>query len=124
MSSLRARATIIFLRRRGVFSVRARNHLARALSFWKLRKRHASWTIPRRTRALPDRARPFSRRLLPLLLTAATSSSKTNGLKMDIASVGIGWFARGDQACRRARRRKGSAFRRASERHALGAGRP
>src|SRR5262245_38031108 len=60
------RATIIFLRRRAAFSVRARNHLAKALSFWKLRKRHASWIIPRRTRALPDRARPFSRRLLPL----------------------------------------------------------
>src|SRR5215468_9525345 len=31
---------------------------------------------------------------------------------------------RADQACRRARRRKGSAFRRASERHGLLAGRP
>jgi len=34
MSNLRARATIIFLRNRGAFSVRARNHLAKALSFW------------------------------------------------------------------------------------------
>jgi hypothetical protein len=59
-----------------------------------------------------------------IVLTAAESSSKTNGLKMDIGSVGMGWFARADQACRRARRRKGSAFRRASERHALGVGRP
>src|SRR5262245_14979679 len=67
---------------------------------------------------------PRNFRTAVTLLAAAKSSSKTNGLKMDIASVGIGWFARGDQACRRARRRKGSAFRRASERHALGAGRP
>ena len=42
MSSLRARATIIFLRRRCAFSVRTRNHLASALSFWNLRKRHAN----------------------------------------------------------------------------------
>src|SRR4051812_42211678 len=31
-----------------------------------LRRRQASWTIPRRPRALPALARPFSRRLLPL----------------------------------------------------------
>ena len=66
MSSLRARATIIFLREPRAFSVRARNHLASALSFWNSRKRHASWIIPRRTRALPDRASPFSRRFFPL----------------------------------------------------------
>jgi hypothetical protein len=29
-------------------------------------KRHASWIMPFRTRALPDRASPFSRRWLPL----------------------------------------------------------
>jgi hypothetical protein len=42
-------------------SVRLRNHCARALSFWNNRKRQASWIRPRRTRALPDLARPFSR---------------------------------------------------------------
>ena len=36
------------------------------MSFWNIRNRHASWTMPRRTRALPDRASPFSRRFLPL----------------------------------------------------------
>ena len=71
---------------------------------------------------IPDRAGRSPDALQ--MLTAAESSSKTNGLKMDIASVGMGWFARADQACRRAGRRKGSAFRHASERHALGAGRP
>ena len=39
---LARRATIIFLRRRCAFSVRTRNHLASALSFWNLRKRHAN----------------------------------------------------------------------------------
>src|SRR5262245_53367128 len=31
-----------------------------------MRNRHANWIMPRRTRALPERARPFSRRLVPL----------------------------------------------------------
>jgi hypothetical protein len=66
MSSLRAKATIIFLREVRAFLVRASNHFAKALSFWNLRKRHASWIIPFRTRALPDRESPFSRLLLPL----------------------------------------------------------
>src|SRR5262249_3625259 len=34
--------------------------------FWNISQRHASWTRPRRTRALPPLARPFSRRLFPL----------------------------------------------------------
>src|SRR4029453_4308479 len=55
-----------------------------------------------------------------ILLTAAESSSKTNGLKMDIGSVGMGWFARADQACRRARRRKGSAVWAGGEGHGFG----
>jgi hypothetical protein len=29
-----------------------------ALSFWNLRKRHANWIVPQRTRVLPARARP------------------------------------------------------------------
>ena len=44
----------------------ARYHCASALSFWNIRKRQASWIRPRRTRALPDLASPFSRRLDPL----------------------------------------------------------
>ena len=39
---------------------------ASALSFWNIRKRHANWISPRRTRALPALARPFSRRFKPL----------------------------------------------------------
>ena len=31
-----------------------------------MRNRHANWIMPRRTRALPERASPFSRRFLPL----------------------------------------------------------
>jgi hypothetical protein len=45
--------------------VRARYHFAKALSFWNSRKRHASWTMPFRTLALPARASPFSRRFVP-----------------------------------------------------------
>ena len=37
-----------------------------ALSFWNLRKRHANSIMPQRTRALPDLARPLSRRRPPL----------------------------------------------------------
>src|SRR5271168_226678 len=67
ISSLRAIATIIVLRTpRGPSTVRASNHLANALSFWNIRNRQASWIMPRRTRPLPARASPFSRRLEPL----------------------------------------------------------
>jgi len=67
MSSLRASATIIVLRVLPRLSaVRAANHWAKALSFWNLRKRQANWIMPHRTRALPARARPRSRRRLPL----------------------------------------------------------
>src|SRR6185436_10439724 len=45
---------------------RGEAHCARALSFWNSRKRQASCTMPRRTRALPAFAQPFSRRLAPL----------------------------------------------------------
>ena len=48
------------------FLGRARYQRASALSFWKRRNRHASWIMPRRTRALPALASPFSRRLAPL----------------------------------------------------------
>lgn len=66
--SLRASATIIVLRVAFLrpSAVRASNHWTRALSFWKRRKRPASWIMPCRTRALPARASPFSRRHLPL----------------------------------------------------------
>src|SRR5690349_1869257 len=63
MSSLRAKATIIFLREVRAFLVRASNHFAKALSFWNLRKRHASWIIPFRTRALPDRESPYGQNI-------------------------------------------------------------
>src|SRR4051812_28711404 len=67
MSSFLARATIRVLRVAPRASVvRARYHWLRALSFWNSRKRQASWTMPRRTRALPALASPFSRRLAPL----------------------------------------------------------
>src|SRR5437660_6614863 len=66
ISSLRAKATIMGLRAPRAFSVRARYHCAKALSFWYVRNRHANWTMPRRTRPLPERANPFSRRFLPL----------------------------------------------------------
>jgi hypothetical protein len=66
ISNLRARATIIVLRFLPALSVRVRYHWLNALSFWKSKKRQASWIIPRRTRALPALASPFSRLLLPL----------------------------------------------------------
>jgi len=60
-------ATIIVLRVPGRQSAaRARHHGAGALSFWHITKRHASCSMPRRTRPLPARARPFSRRREPL----------------------------------------------------------
>jgi hypothetical protein len=74
ISSLRASATIIVLRvvpRSSV--VRARNQQARPLSFWNWRNRQANSIMPRRTRALPARARPFSRRRLPLSSGAPVS---------------------------------------------------
>jgi hypothetical protein len=71
MSSLRASATIMVLRVvRRPSAVRTLNHWARALSFWNLRKRQANCIMPRRTRALPVRARPLSRRRLPLSSSA------------------------------------------------------
>jgi hypothetical protein len=45
---------------------RSSYHRASALFFWNLRKRHANSIMPRRTRALPDLARPLSRRRPPL----------------------------------------------------------
>src|SRR5689334_16569371 len=67
ISNLRASATIILLRVSFRPSdVRASYHLAKSLVGWNQRKRQASWIMPRRTRALPDLARPFSRRFLPL----------------------------------------------------------
>jgi hypothetical protein len=66
ISSLRAKATIMVLRVPRALSVRPRNHCAKVLSFWNMRNRHANWIMPRRTRALPERVSPFSRRFLPL----------------------------------------------------------
>jgi hypothetical protein len=74
ISSLRAKATIMGLRAPRAFSVRARYHCAKALSFWYVRNRHANWTMPRRTRPLPERAKPFSRRFLPLSSAIGTRS--------------------------------------------------
>src|SRR5262252_10569319 len=56
INNLRARATIMVLRVPRAFSVRARNHCAKAQSFWNMRNRHANWIMPRRTRAFPERA--------------------------------------------------------------------
>jgi len=39
--------------------------LRQRASFWNIRKRHANWIMPRRTRALPALASPFSRRGAP-----------------------------------------------------------
>src|ERR1700674_2158275 len=61
ISNLRARATIIVLRFLPALSVRVRYHWLNALFFWKSKKRQANWIIPRRTRALPALASPFSR---------------------------------------------------------------
>src|SRR5258708_30459137 len=67
ISNLRASATIIVgLRAPLGPSVRVRYQRVSALSFWNIRKRHANWISPRRTRALPALARPFSRRFKPL----------------------------------------------------------
>ena len=59
-------AMIMVLRVLWAFSVRVRNHCAKALSFWNRRKRQANSIMPRRTRALPERESPFSRRFAPL----------------------------------------------------------
>ncbi len=67
ISSFRASATIIFVLR-APCAVRAWYHCASPLSFWNLRNRQASWIRPRRTRALPALASPFSRRFDPLSL--------------------------------------------------------
>ena len=55
MSNLRARATIMILRAPRTSLVTDRYHCTRALYFWNMRKRQASWIMPRRTRALPGR---------------------------------------------------------------------
>src|SRR5438105_2924026 len=74
MGSLRARPTILVLRVvLRPSAVRSRNHWASRLSFWKIRKRQASWIMPRRTRPLPARANPFSRQRLPLWSGAPVS---------------------------------------------------
>ena len=66
-SNLRASATIIFLRiPTGPPTVRCLNHRANSLSGWNFRNRHANWIRPFRTRMLPARASPFSRRFWPL----------------------------------------------------------
>jgi hypothetical protein len=62
ISSLRASATTNVLRIDGAFAVRCRYHSASALLFLEHEEPHASWIMPRRTRALPERANPFSRR--------------------------------------------------------------
>ena len=65
--SFRASATImVVLRAPLVPSVRGLDDVASALSFWNIKNREASWIMPRRTRALPALASPFSRRLRPL----------------------------------------------------------
>src|SRR6266571_8776360 len=79
ISNFRARATIIVLRFLPALSVRVRYHWAKALSFWKIKKRQANWIIPRRTRALPALASPFSRRLLPLSSGAAVPCRSKRG---------------------------------------------
>jgi hypothetical protein len=66
MMSLRASATIIGLRDLFAFSERCLNHCTRALSGWNFTMRQASWIMILRTRALPERERPFSRRFEPL----------------------------------------------------------
>src|SRR5207245_2539614 len=64
ISSLRASATIIVVLRAPLGpSVRVRYHCASALSFWNIKKRHANWISPRRTRALPALARPLAHSL-------------------------------------------------------------
>lgn len=50
----------------GALCRRAGNHWVSSLFFWNLRKRQANWISPRRTRALPASANPFSRRFDPL----------------------------------------------------------
>lgn len=73
ISSFRASATTMVLRVPFAPSVRFRYHCASALSFWNKRKRQANWIRPRRTRALPALASPFSRRLDPLSSGAPVS---------------------------------------------------
>src|SRR5215210_4404483 len=88
MSSLRASATIIVLRvAPRASAVRARYHCASALSFWKMRRRQASWIMPRRTRALPALARPFSRRLLPSPPAALVRRAGEAGIAGDRLAV-------------------------------------
>jgi hypothetical protein len=74
-------------------SVRMRYHRASALSFWNIRKRHANWISPRRTRALPpDAARRVGggaqgSRAMPLKLDAERGL-----LRRDAAALTLsGW---------------------------------
>jgi hypothetical protein len=52
--------------------------LHRPPSFWCCRKRRAKWIMPRRTRALPALASPFSRRREPLSATLASHSHRVS----------------------------------------------
>ena len=63
---LAGKRSIIGLRDPFAFSVRCLNHSTRALSGWNFTMRQASWIMILRTRALPERERPFSRRFEPL----------------------------------------------------------
>src|SRR5579859_6086640 len=64
-SSLRARATIVVLRR-VLTAVRSRNHLLSADSGWLRSHNHASWIIFTRRRGLPALDTPCSRSIEPL----------------------------------------------------------
>ena len=86
---LRARATIIFLRKPRLFSVQARNHLASALCCWKSRRRHARWIMPFRARALPARASPFFWRLVPLSSGDPVSPPQGPGFALPHGGKGI-----------------------------------
>lgn len=81
MSSLRASATIIVLRVLARPSaVRAANHWARALFFWNLTKRQASWIMPLRTRTLPARKTPFASTAAALVGRAGEAGVAGDGL--------------------------------------------
>jgi len=69
--SLRAKATIHGLRVPRAFSVRGSNHLRQGISILETEiNRHANWSMPRRTRALPERAIPFLATLLAALVSS------------------------------------------------------
>src|SRR6202162_5367127 len=66
MINLRASATIIGLRDPRAFSVRFLYQTTRSLSGWNCSIRHDNWISILRTRPLPERESPFSRRFDPL----------------------------------------------------------